>query len=209
MERDYSLILPIAYLKISTHTLTWSVTEYISKNLGKSIISTHTLTWSVTCQYGLMHSWQRISTHTLTWSVTYLVNAVVGHLFISTHTLTWSVTRNFGILSSAFIFQLTRSRGAWHLRSVFPWMYWYFNSHAHVERDCFFALAFLYFFISTHTLTWSVTMPFPKQHINNSISTHTLTWSVTCNSVVTQRVDAEFQLTRSRGAWRCTPWFFQ
>ena len=90
VERDYSLILPIAYLKISTHTLTWSVTEYISKNLGKSIISTHTLTWSVT----------------------YLVNAVVGHLFISTHTLTWSVTRNFGILSSAFIFQLTRSRGA-------------------------------------------------------------------------------------------------
>ena len=56
VERDYSLILPIAYLKISTHTLTWSVTEYISKNLGKSIISTHTLTWSVTCQYGLMHS---------------------------------------------------------------------------------------------------------------------------------------------------------
>ena len=48
-----------------------------------------------------------------------------------------------------------------------------------MERDCFFALAFLYFFISTHTLTWSVTMPFPKQHINNSISTHTLTWSVT------------------------------
>ena len=34
-------------------------------------------------------------------------------------------------------------------------------------------------FISTHTLTWSVTLPnhfAPKEH---AISTHTLTWSVT------------------------------
>ena len=127
-----------------------------------------------------LHPNSYISTHTLTWSVTLHSRSLRPCRQISTHTLTWSVTLND------------------FMRSF--WVY-NFNSHAHVERDCFFALAFLYFFISTHTLTWSVTMPFPKQHINNSISTHTLTWSVTCNSVVTQRVDAEFQLTRSRGAW--------
>ena len=34
---------------------------------------------------------------------------------ISTHTLTWSVTRNALHLTSWILFQLTRSRGAWHI----------------------------------------------------------------------------------------------
>ena len=33
---------------ISTHTLTWSVTEVVSAGTESIIISTHTLTWSVT-----------------------------------------------------------------------------------------------------------------------------------------------------------------
>ena len=33
---------------ISTHTLTWSVTEMFSYFVNKFGISTHTLTWSVT-----------------------------------------------------------------------------------------------------------------------------------------------------------------
>ena len=33
--------------------------------------------------------------------------------------------------------------------------------------------------ISTHTLTWSVTMPIEQQNAVMRISTHTLTWSVT------------------------------
>ena len=32
-----------------------------------------------------------------------------------------------------------------------------FNSHAHVERDYVCTKHFVNFFISTHTLTWSVT----------------------------------------------------
>ena len=32
-----------------------------------------------------------------------------------------------------------------------------FNSHAHVERDEIIMTFFAYKFISTHTLTWSVT----------------------------------------------------
>ena len=77
----------------------------------------------------------------------------------------------------------------------------YFNSHAHVERDCLTQTYLLIFPISTHTLTWSVTVDSTAggaQYINfNShahverdaiqrmydgepyISTHTLTWSVT------------------------------
>ena len=40
--------------KISTHTLTWSVTMPTATELAiKYAISTHTLTWSVTCFWGL------------------------------------------------------------------------------------------------------------------------------------------------------------
>ena len=35
-----------------------------------------------------------------------------------------------------------------------------FNSHAHVERDCKIVMLRNSFFISTHTLTWSVTLWF-------------------------------------------------
>ena len=56
----------------------------------------------------------------------------------------------------------------------------YFNSHAHVERD---SLNFINFvkiaFISTHTLTWSVTVKMFIYNVQILISTHTLTWSVT------------------------------
>mgnify|MGYP005873646887 FL=1 len=52
-----------------------------------------------------------------------------------------------------------------------------FNSHAHVERDENAYLAWLEIFISTHTLTWSVTV---SSKLYKSLM--------------------PFQLTRSRGA---------
>ena len=48
MERDTSLGILANNGIISTHTLTWSVTEIIIRNIAKIGISTHTLTWSVT-----------------------------------------------------------------------------------------------------------------------------------------------------------------
>ena len=77
----------------------------------------------------------------------------------------------------------------------------YFNSHAHVERDSADTSSLYTGFISTHTLTWSVTTSnneIPNDYANfnshahverddtrtpnitqTNISTHTLTWSVT------------------------------
>ena len=72
VERDWTLDKWYGWKGISTHTLTWSVTERRVKIIENKVISTHTLTWSVTqdvCRSSL-HS--RISTHTLTWSVTNL-----------------------------------------------------------------------------------------------------------------------------------------
>ena len=74
-----------------------------------------------------------------------------------------------------------------------------FNSHAHVERDLSNGQFNSTVYISTHTLTWSVTSGNIGGMVSSAISTHTLTWSVTCVvqiSVVVQK----FQLTRSRGA---------
>ena len=135
MERDTSLGILANNGIISTHTLTWSVTEIIIRNIAKIGISTHTLTWSVTDAADSTKVLNDISTHTLTWSVT--KNLIVFFISpqISTHTLTWSVTQeaqrrdykedNFNshahverdflsilLLSKTIQFQLTRSRGA-------------------------------------------------------------------------------------------------
>ena len=54
-----------------------------------------------------------------------------------------------------------------------------FNSHAHVERDLHGMQRKSKSYISTHTLTWSVTMGSLTAPYTKIISTHTLTWSVT------------------------------
>ena len=97
----------------------------------------------------------------------------------------------------------------------------YFNSHAHVERDDNALIFRAENAISTHTLTWSVTIALVDESLSLVISTHTLTWSVTYFysydqnwlgisthtltwSVTWRSTDyietSRFQLTRSRGA---------
>ena len=56
----------------------------------------------------------------------------------------------------------------------------HFNSHAHVERDVANHWLPNEHSISTHTLTWSVTILDIGMLLTIAISTHTLTWSVTC-----------------------------
>ena len=121
----------------------------------------------------------KISTHTLTWSVTWQLSSQWLHCQISTHTLTWSVTKCSVILLTSSVFQLTRSRGAWQTSSFYDgenknfnshahverdrqemkklYMNLHFNSHAHVERDLSSGQFNSTVYISTHTLTWSVT----------------------------------------------------
>ena len=99
-----------------------------------------------------------ISTHTLTWSVTFVEFSYPALIEISTHTLTWSVTQRQLSDTSAVRFQLTRSRGAWPERHWAGICKRHFNSHAHVERDERFSFRSQWNLISTHTLTWSVTI---------------------------------------------------
>ena len=77
---------------------------------------------------------------------------------ISTHTLTWSVTFELNICVLCFYnfnshAHVERDR----CRSNFMARETHFNSHAHVERDRLSQLKKSGYYISTHTLTWSVT----------------------------------------------------
>ena len=126
---------------------------------------------------------------------------------ISTHTLTWSVTLSIWV--NALMEKNFNSHA--HVERDQVMNFWLFvtgnfNSHAHVERDLQFCTKCGRWWISTHTLTWSVTsMPLARlccldyfnshAHVERDyltkyfcsllrISTHTLTWSVTqwfCN----------------------------
>ena len=100
-------------------------------------ISTHTLTWSVTdVEYGKATDF-RISTHTLTWSVTGNNRTAPNvHVSISTHTLTWSVTNCHAEMVSShrhFNSHAHVERDQSHLCGAENQNH--FNSHAHVERD--------------------------------------------------------------------------
>ena len=80
-----------------------------------------------------------------------------------------------------------------------------FNSHAHVERDSGISQRTFCIAISTHTLTWSVTISTGYTAKVQKISTHTLTWSVTSDRYYWNYL-WQFQLTRSRGAWHGRKW---
>ena len=67
-----------------------------------------------------------------------------------------------------------------------------FNSHAHVERDVEVSFHKYGSAISTHTLTWSVTVSYAVTEIIRVISTHTLTWSVTILSFLQTQTVLDF-----------------
>ena len=106
--------------------------------------------------------------------------SILKQFKISTHTLTWSVTKKSRGDKMFIAFQLTRSRGAWHyvIVSIKKWYIFQLTRSRGAWRG---GLGY-YFgteYISTHTLTWSVTKRPLFTTAKTKISTHTLTWSVT------------------------------
>ena len=98
-------------------------------------------------------------------------------------------------------FQLTRSRGAWLLRLHTPPVPLHFNSHAHVERDHkveWFERTCEHF--NSHAHVERDSFRVTVRLFRLFISTHTLTWSVTTFYTCLTSF-SKFQLTRSRGAW--------
>ena len=90
VERDKFKCTFILYGRISTHTLTWSVTGVTIKALFHSL------------NFNSHAHVERDDT----------IIYICDFDKISTHTLTWSVTREICVQFFGLIFQLTRSRGA-------------------------------------------------------------------------------------------------
>ena len=70
-----------------------------------------------------------------------------------------------------------------------------------MERDCCIRPLFGNRSISTHTLTWSVTVGINFRTPSNKISTHTLTWSVTID---TNRRSLDFIISTHTLTWSVT-----
>ena len=136
MERDIYIYQLLHRLKISTHTLTWSVTLtgaffiHKFKNFNSHAHverDTDALFFSKTAQNFNSHA------HVERDSDLAFLNLCMKNFNSHAH--------------------VERDKLCAHLVKLVA----NFNSHAHVERDVQSALLILYIRISTHTLTWSVT----------------------------------------------------
>ena len=122
-----------------------------------------------------------ISTHTLTWSVTLcMINPFIFWIFQLTRSRgAW--LRTLASHFIIFIFQLTRSRGAWQFIILHCVSFVLnFNSHAHVERDM---------------KTSNQLAKYREFQLTRSRGAWLGRFSVT-------EMKTGFQLTRSRGAWQ-------
>ena len=93
VERDNVKAAAERMCAISTHTLTWSVTNRLTGNVADNIISTHTLTWSVTNSSDLMRNLRKNFNSHAHVERDLSIPHNTGDDTISTHTLTWSVTQ--------------------------------------------------------------------------------------------------------------------
>ena len=182
MERDIDLNAAKAICKISTHTLTWSVT----------------LVWCCLIQLVKnFNSHAHVERDRLVFQLFTLRNRDFNsHAHVERDIMdkeTWLTADDFN--SHAHVERDVQGyicRYGWtgnfnshaHVERDIAVLLknsqtWYFNSHAHVERDRSDLVRACIRPISTHTLTWSVTGRVLKCPDSMDISTHTLTWSVT------------------------------
>ena len=167
------------------------------------MISTHTLTWSVTFLWNKIWSFAKfqLTRSRGAWPIFIIIRFVMQKFQLTRSRGAWL---DFLIQKmQESIFQLTRSRGAWH-RATWNYLHMVnFNSHAHVERDDFkIRIISATVAISTHTLTWSVTFPSSSMPLSqNDFNSHAHV-ERDLSGVINDIHRYQFQLTRSRGAWR-------
>ena len=136
VERDEKATLILKDSKISTHTLTWSVTHPGCRCTQETLyFNSHAHVERDRTSLSQDHHTGHFNSHA------HVERDLLSGVFnvtrvISTHTLTWSVT---GLTDD-------------DISDEFD-----FNSHAHVERDKVVRAQDYLGEISTHTLTWSVT----------------------------------------------------
>ena len=168
VERDWNVLILRRRKQISTHTLTWSVTARMSANSSMwSFQLTRSRGAWLNKKYVCFLLDEYFNSHAHVerdlWGTRKMLWFVKFQLTRSRGAWLWHYLR----IRRYKLFQLTRSRGAWHLNFCILAIDWYFNSHAHVERDFINFTAHIAHKISTHTLTWSVTKWFAYNRLFN------------------------------------------
>ena len=114
VERDWRVPRLSLRKRISTHTLTWSVTLRLSRvrTMAKFQLTRSRGAWLMILPACWVVRAFQLTRSRGAWRT---IGEIGGIAFsISTHTLTWSVTATMISNTSIVWFQLTRSRGAWH-----------------------------------------------------------------------------------------------
>ena len=111
------------------------MTKFFKRLENVRSISTHTLTWSVTHEWCLGYITKYFNSHAHVERDHTRYNVAIKRKHFNSHA---HVERDMGSMGNG----MGKA---------------YFNSHAHVERDFKTLGAKRYAYISTHTLTWSVT----------------------------------------------------
>ena len=158
MERDPVIAVVVGGCCISTHTLTWSVTDTNEIVFTFKYISTHTLTWSVTLNVISLPGWlvnfnshAHVERDALCITGKPNISNFNSHAHVERDPHSVSMVSSKSYFNSHAHVERDRSvRGILFLPANF-------NSHAHVERDLDTGLSIIGIHISTHTLTWSVT----------------------------------------------------
>ena len=175
-------MIPLFFLhyRISTHTLTWSVTKQAMSGVMLYYISTHTLTWSVTRGRSAINLGKlfQLTRSRGAWPRQKWCGDKHSNFNSHAH-----VERDFAALvasSNVSKFQLTRSRGAWRQHAWRSLRYCKFQltrSRGAWPRASMPAGAVNIFQLTRSRGAWHGSCF--KYIVWQSISTHTLTWSVT------------------------------
>ena len=143
---------------ISTHTLTWSVTDVVraAKLFRVFQLTRSRGAWLLSLFHMAMHFVFQLTRSRGAWLIAFSSSWQMSRFQLTRSRGAWLVLlpcRNcqmpyfnshahverdvwaYRITQAMRPFQLTRSRGAWLVWGFSPFSVFYFNSHAHVERD--------------------------------------------------------------------------
>ena len=125
-----------------------------------SIISTHTLTWSVTCdEICIQHQNLYFNSHAHVERDVIIVSLPLKYLNFNSHAHV-ERDRDVDMFQKCICYFNSHAhveRDSSPIVNAYGVVY--FNSHAHVERDALLKFSLCQIIgISTHTLTWSVTL---------------------------------------------------
>ena len=139
-----------------------------------SIISTHTLTWSVTCdEICIQHQNLYFNSHAHVERDVIIVSLPLKYLNFNSHAHVERDASWINKIVAKFDFNSHAHVERDICLAYFSFEKIYFNSHAHVERDFIKKLSDEITKISTHTLTWSVTIVHKlKITVENNFNSH-------------------------------------